>query len=90
MPSSSKGKAKYLGPRIHDYLDGLREEFELRSNLISTEGLRPSRFKVYLRALRGEFKLMAQEIESLREAQGEYSAKGTHLYPALPKYLAYL
>jgi hypothetical protein len=71
MASSSKGEEKKsLGPRFHDYLNGLREEFELQSPR------RPSRFNIYLRGLKDEFDLMIEEVESLKKERDEYKAIG--------------
>jgi len=74
MASSSKG----LGPRFHDYLNGLQEEFELKSGPTLTKSLRESRFNIYLGGLRHEFELMAEEIESLRRERDKYKAKGMY------------
>ena len=75
MASSSKGKAKRLGPHFHDYLDGLREEFELQSSATSNNS-RPRRFNMYIECLKSEFELMAEEMESLEKERDEYKVKG--------------
>jgi hypothetical protein len=67
----SKGNAESLGPRFDDYLEALREEFELLSNPTSTKTSRPSLFNIYLGGLKGEFQLMTVEIESLQREKGE-------------------
>lgn len=85
--SSSKGKAKYSGPTFQDYLNGLRDEFELLSNPVTTKSPRPSRFNVHLAALKGEFKLMALEIESLQKKGDEYKTKSKHFILPMIKIL---
>jgi len=74
MASSSKG----LGPRFHDYLNGLQEEFELKSDPTLTKSLRERRFNIYVGGLCCEFELMAEEIESLRRERDKYKAKGMY------------
>jgi hypothetical protein len=77
MASSSKGKEKKsLGPRFYDYLNGLREEFDLQANATPRNSSRPSRFNFYLGGLEFEFELMAQEIESLQKERDEDREKG--------------
>jgi hypothetical protein len=77
MAFSSNG-TKCVGPNFDDYLNGLREEFELLSNPTSTNSSRPSRFNLYLGALKGEVELMSLEIESLRKEKYEYGLKGSY------------
>ena len=74
MASSSET----LGPRFHDYLNGLREVFELQSDPTLTKSLRANRFNIYLGGLSCEFELMAEEVESLRRERDEYKAKGMY------------
>ena len=77
MASSSKGKARYPGPRFCDYLNGLREEFDEQSNS-TLKSTGPRRFDVYLHGLKCEFELMTGDIESLRKERDEFKAKGTY------------
>ena len=83
MSSSSKGKDKCLGPRFYDYLNGLREEFDLQANATPRNSSMQSRFNYYLGGLELEFELMAQEIESLRKERDEYREKGIFVFTTL-------
>ena len=78
MSSSSKGKAKCLTPRFHDYLNGLQKEFELRSNATSTKSSSSQRFNIFVGNLKGEFELMALDLESVREERDVYKEKGMY------------
>ena len=69
MVYSPKGKEKSLGPHFFDYLNGER------SNATSVKCPKPNRFKSYLGTLNGEFKLTAQEIESLQNERDGYRLK---------------
>jgi hypothetical protein len=70
----SSSKAKYLGPCFYDYLDGLREEFEL--SLVKNP--RPRRFAKCLDGLQFEFELMTEDIESVRKERDEFKVKGMY------------
>ena len=77
MASSSHRKATHsISQRFYEYLNGLQEEFEHRSNDTSTKGSGSRRFDIYLGNLKGEFELMSLEIETLREERDEYKEKG--------------
>jgi len=73
MASSSK----CLTPRFYDYLNGLQKEFELRSNATSTS---PQRFNIFVGNLKGEFELMALDLESVREERDVYKEKGMYVF----------
>lgn len=87
MASSSKGRARYpSGPqRFHNYLNGLQKEYELHSNFTSTS-LGSNRFNILVGGLKGEFELMALEIESLQKGKDEFKAKGMYFIPSSWKY----
>jgi hypothetical protein len=71
-----KGKANV---RFYDYLKGLQEEFELRSNdKSSMECSRPSVFHIFLRNLQSEFDLMTLEVEFLRRKGDEYETRSMY------------
>jgi len=74
--SSLTNKAKSLGPRFYDYLNGLREEFELQSNPTSAKGMRPRRFNNYLEGLKFEFELLTEDIESLQKERDDFEVRG--------------
>jgi hypothetical protein len=57
--------------RVNGYLDCLRKEFDLHSNATSTKSSSSSRFNILLGNLKGEFELMALEIEGYKE-KGTY------------------
>ena len=77
MASSSHRKAApSISQRFYDYLNGLQEEFERRSNDTSTKGSGSRWFNIYLGNLKGEFELMSLEIKTLREERNEYKEKG--------------
>jgi len=65
-----------LGPRFYDYLNGLREEFELQSNPTSAKGTRPRRFNIYLEGLKFEFELLTEDIESLQKERDDFEVRG--------------
>jgi len=58
--------------RCHDYLSCLQQEFERRSKDLSSL----DRFSICLSNLKGEFKLLYLEIESLRKERDEYKERG--------------
>jgi len=78
MAYNSKGEAKCSSPGFYNYLNGLREEFEILSNTTLKKSLRPSRFNIYLGGLKGEFELMAVEITSLQKERDDYRKQGTY------------
>lgn len=81
MTTSSHRKATSSSPqRFNDYLNCLREEFEVQSNVIWTKSLNPRRFNIYLANIKGEFELMAGDIESLRKERDGFEAKGMYFY----------
>jgi hypothetical protein len=47
-------------------------------HLTSTTGSTPRRFNAHLDGLKGEFNLMAQQIDTMRKERDEYRAKGTY------------
>ena len=81
MTTYSHRKATSSSPqRFNDYLDCLREEFEVQSNTMWTKSLNPRRFNIYLANIKGEFELMAGDIESLRKERDGFEAKGMYVY----------
>ena len=50
--------------RFNDYLNGLRGEFELQPNATV---LKSRRFYLRIGNLRGDFELMAEDVEALRK-----------------------
>jgi len=71
MAYNSKGEAKCSSPGFYDYLNGIREEFEVLSNTTLKKSLRPSRFNIYLGGLSGEYELLQKERDDYRK-EGMY------------------
>jgi len=74
-----------VGPRFNDYLNGLREEFELLST--SSKRARPRRFNTYLDGLKCEFELLTEDVESLQKERDEFEVKGMCFVFLLLKFL---